>query len=133
MPGTQVPTLRFGVPAPPWSTNQDRNLNPYKRAERVKLWKQVAYLHAKALYREHGNQPFDPSIVQIHIPFSQERRRDPHNYCGTVLKAVIDGLVLAGLWPDDTPEWVGHREPVLYKGKQVIVQITPMTETTEEE
>lgn len=28
------------------------------------------------------------------------------NYVSTVGKALIDGLVRGGLWPDDTPEWV---------------------------
>ena len=59
---------------------------------------------------------FPPTIVQLEIGFSTTRRRDPHNYCGTVLKAVIDALVNKGLWPDDTPEWIGHREPILVKG-----------------
>ncbi len=57
-----------------------------------------------------------PSVVQIDIPFTQNRRRDPHNYCGTVLKAIIDGLVEINYWPDDTPEWVGHRESNLILG-----------------
>jgi len=50
----------------------------------------------------------------VEIPFPQRRIRDPHNYCGTVVKAVIDGLVMGGAWPDDTPEYVGHLEPSLY-------------------
>lgn len=40
------------------------------------------------------------------------RRRDPHNYFPTV-KPVVDGLIDAGLWPDDTPEWVTTTEPTL--------------------
>ena len=69
--------------------------------------------------------PADPAVllVTVTIPFTQNRRRDPHNYCGTVLKAIIDGLVHAGVVPDDTPEWIGHREPRLVKGGDVIVEL----------
>lgn len=40
------------------------------------------------------------------LPFRTAGRRDAHNYTGTVVKAVVDGLVRAGIVPDDTPEWV---------------------------
>ena len=42
------------------------------------------------------------------------------------MKAVIDGLVYAGAWEDDTPEYVEHLSPALYKGDQVIVEMFPM-------
>ena len=38
------------------------------------------------------------------------------------LKAIIDALVAAGVVPDDTPEWIGHREPRLVKGDTVVVE-----------
>jgi len=46
-----------------------------------------------------------PVTVQVDLPFRGTRRRDPHNYTSTTIKAVIDGLVDAGVIPDDTPEW----------------------------
>lgn len=105
----------------PWSTNQDRNLNYHQRAHLIKAWKvdtAAAWL-ALGYKKRHGykiNEDwYPPTIVQLEIGFTTNRKRDPHNYCGTVLKAVIDALVNAGLWPDDTPEWIGHREPVLVK------------------
>jgi hypothetical protein len=61
----------------------------------------------------HIERKRDPSVVMVEIPFNMVRTRDPHNYCGTVVKAIIDGLVLAGAWPDDTPDQVGHMEPFL--------------------
>lgn len=118
--------IEFPPPAKPWSTNQDRNLHHLRRAELIKQWKGAARLLAGYLTRDR------PGIVQVWIPFGDKRRRDPHNYCGTVVKAIIDGLVMAGVWPDDTPEWVGHREPVLYKGNKVIVEITAMERNTNE-
>jgi hypothetical protein len=102
---------------PPWSTNEDRNLHHMARAKRVKAWKEDAALGWITIPPDE-RAPYvgTPSIVQLEIGFEQKRTRDPHNYCGTVLKAVIDGLVAKGVWPDDTPEWVGHRESILVKG-----------------
>ena len=116
--------IEFPPPAQPWSTNQDRNLHHLQRADRIKAWKGAARLLSGPLVNNTG-----PGIVQVWIPFKDKRRRDPHNYCGTVVKAIIDGMVMAGVWPDDTPEYVGHREPVLYKGKTVIVEVTEKGET----
>jgi hypothetical protein len=64
-----------------------------------------------------------PALVRVHIPFPVDRRRDPHNYCGTVVKAIVDGLVNAGAWDDDTPEFVEHISPILYKGDMVIIEL----------
>lgn len=117
-------TLEFPPPTKPWSTNEDRNLSPYERAARIKLWKASARMLA-ASHRARDTQPYPlpHGVVQVTIPFTQVRRRDPHNYCGTVVKAVIDGLVLAKFWPDDTPEHVGHREPLLVAGTTVKVDV----------
>lgn len=60
-----------------------------------------------------------PCDVKLDLGFRQNRRRDPHNYVGTVTKWVIDGLVRAGLWPDDNPEWVTVHQPVLTVHKGV--------------
>jgi hypothetical protein len=51
--------------------------------------------------------------VCVTIGFHTNRRRDPHNYVGTIVKSIIDGLVMADVWPDDNPEWVVVVEPKL--------------------
>jgi Holliday junction resolvase RusA-like endonuclease len=133
-PGTNG-GLEFALPAKAWSTNEDRNLHHLARADLVKEWKDATIIHYRKAYAK-TKPAWPPSIVQITIPFRDRRRRDPHNYCGTVLKAVIDGLVKAGAWPDDTPEYIGHREPRIVVDKQqqlVTVQWWPMEPTTEEE
>lgn len=127
-------TLWFPPPALPWSTNQDRNLNPYDRANRIKEWKQTVQWvwmmggKTDADVGVAGKWPAEPTpmLVELTIPFTKNRKRDPHNYCGTVLKAIIDGLVIAANLPDDTPEWVGHREPKLVKGDTVFIEVTPL-------
>lgn len=70
-----------------------------------------------------GWQP--PCVVSVALPVKDKRRRDPHNYFATV-KPIVDGLVDAGLWPDDTPEWVTTVEPTLVPGAtSVVVTLTP--------
>lgn len=68
-----------------------------------------------------------PSIIRITLPFKEMRTRDPANYCGSTCKAIIDGLVLAGAWPDDNPLYVSHFEPLLVidKDLQVHIDIRP--------
>lgn len=82
-----------------------------------------------------------PCTVEIHIPFPDRRRRDPHNYSSTVQKVIIDALVTKtetvgtarpvcvvtweGCWEDDNPEWVKTLEPVLYEGTECKIRITP--------
>ena len=54
--------------------------------------------------------PVDGSLGACHIdavPLTSTRRsRQDVGACLPVVKAAIDGLVDAGAWPDDTPDWV---------------------------
>lgn len=112
--------IAFRPPARAWSTNEDRNLNHYVRAELIKEWKEATIA---AYWSEYGRkpQPEGKAVITVTIPVTKNIRRDPHNYCGTVVKAIIDGLIVAGAWPDDTPEYVGHREPVFELGGEIVV------------
>lgn len=116
--------FEFYPPDKPWSTNQDRNLNPYKRHGTIREWKDMASLayiddcNKKKRKRQLGN-----TLIRVTIPFDKKRRRDPHNYCGTVGKAIIDGLVNAGAWDDDTPDFVEHLAPILVVGKSLPVKV----------
>lgn len=126
--------FEFPIPDKPWSTNEDRNLHPMARHKLVSAWKEAAgwgwkIADIRKCYCVGGNHNLcshlDPRIVHVTIPFTQNRKRDPHNYCGTVVKAIIDGLVEMKVWPDDSPEYIGHREPELVKGTTVVVQLLP--------
>ncbi len=126
--------IEFPLPDKIWSTNQDRNYSPHTRHRLIQNWKETTGWAWKASGIRKtfcvGGQHnlcchLSPKIVHVKIPVKDSRRRDPHNYCGTVVKAVIDGLVNVGVWPDDTPEYVGHREPELYKGELVVVELWP--------
>lgn len=111
--------IEFAAPCPPWSTNQERSMHWTRRHSMSKLWKESTFWHA----RQAGWRGLGPSIVTASIPFDVARRRDPHNYSGTCLKSIVDGLVLAGCWPDDTSEWVRTLEPLLTVGGVVVVEV----------
>lgn len=116
-------SFEMPLPAKIWSTNDDRRLHHSDRARLIKDWKIATRYHYQISF---GRQHQPPSIIQVKIPVADNRRRDPHNYCGTVMKSMIDGMVMATAWPDDTPDYVGHREPILYRGDVVVMTWTPM-------
>lgn len=112
--------LYFDPACAPWSINQERTKHWSWRSKRVRWWRDTANVWARKA--QHGAQP--PAVIHVTLPFDRGARRDPSNYLPAV-KAIIDGLVDAGLWPDDTPEWVTVAEPSLAVGGNVIVTITP--------
>lgn len=58
--------------------------------------------------------------VEIHVTLEVlgSRRRDPHNYVSTIMKPMVDGLVVAGLLPDDDAAHVHTHEPRLVSIKR---------------
>ena len=122
--------LRFRAPAVTvgkrcwraWSTNDDRTMHWSVRRRLVAAWRQAAFVAA----RQAGVTALGPCVIEIAIPFARNARRDPMNYVGTVLKAVIDGLQAdAGLWPDDTAEWVTITQPLLELGEDCTIRLLP--------
>lgn len=110
--------IEFEPPAKLISMN-DR-LHWAAKARLTASWRQAAFYAARDA--QLGSLP--PSTVTVGLPVRDSRRRDPHNYFATV-KPIVDGLVDAGLWPDDNSEWVTVTEPVLMKGWFVLVNIKP--------
>lgn len=128
---TTTISITFRAPGPLMSMN-DR-LHWSARARLARSWRHAAHIAARNTINtpssSRGPLPLPPSTVTVVLPVRDRRRRDPHNYFATV-KPVIDGLVDAGLWPDDTPEWVTTTEPALqvnagWEGDLVSVLITP--------
>lgn len=122
-----VHRLEFPPPAlKPLSMN-DRHHHRV-RAQLTKRWRvQTRIFAAEQLV---GTE-LGPSIVHVEIPVIGAARRDPHNYFATV-KPIVDGLVDAGAWPDDTPAHVTTVEPTLHVyarvdayRRRVRVTITP--------
>lgn len=94
------------------------------KAALTKHWRKWAWVLGTQVRRHstHQTWPLWPGVVTVELPVPDNRRRDPHNYIATV-KPIIDGLVDAGLWPDDTPEWVSVAEPRLIVRRDGLVRI----------
>lgn len=119
-------TIEFPLPCKPLTMNQ--RMHWAAKAKVTRLWRASGYAAAMgACLRGEMRSPRSRSVVQLTIPVrSTKIRRDPHNWFPTV-KAVIDGLVDAGLWPDDTSEYVITVEPKFRQGGPVTIDITPAT------
>lgn len=98
----------FDQPAPLMSMNHRAHWTAKNRLTR--LWRHAAGWAAASTI--HGNGPISASWIQVHLPVPTRAHRDPANYAPRT-KAIVDGLVDAHLWPDDTPAWVTTLEPVL--------------------
>jgi crossover junction endodeoxyribonuclease RusA len=111
----------FYPPYEPWSLNQERTKHWSWRAKRTRAYRFAAMAGARNLRIE----PQPPSRVLVQLAFAKaSSRRDPSNYLPAV-KAIVDGLVDAGLWPDDTAEFVSVEEPVLAVSDLVLVRVLP--------
>lgn len=119
--------IEFDLPAKCLTMNQ--RLHWAQKSKISRAWRDAACAAADRFAADHALLPgmtVRPSLVTVHIPVKQNRRRDPHNWFPTI-KPIIDGLVDAGLWPDDTPEWVRCTEPVLVvNGDKVRVHMEAM-------
>ena len=112
-PPPAPPTIEFPLPDKCLTTNQRLHWAAIAKISRA--WRNTAA--AAAIDAD----VFDlgPMRVTVEIPVKGNRRRDPHNWFPTV-KPCVDGLVDAGVWADDTPEWVQCTEPRLVVGGDVV-------------
>lgn len=117
--------LRFPAPNTPLSINKANRMHWAAKKRELDPWREevaAAWLQAR---RDWNLVKDIPCHVEVHLPFRTRQRRDPHNYTGTVVKAIVDVLVRQGAWPDDTPEWITVRDPVCEIGDTVEIVLTP--------
>lgn len=108
----------FSAPTPLLSVNQ--RVHWSKRARVTKEWRAAAHWGVRRLGTSADYRDLPPCRVLVELPVPDRRRRDPHNYTSTIVKAIVDGLVDAGCWPDDTPEFVTVDEPRLIPGARSV-------------
>ncbi len=118
----------IGAPLTRLSMNDRMHWRP--KARLTAAWRRAAFDAAIVDFGTAPSSRARPACeVRVHFPVRQNRRRDPHNAAPTV-KAIVDGLVDAGVWPDDTDEYVVVLDPRFYKPDQavpfapVIVELT---------
>jgi crossover junction endodeoxyribonuclease RusA len=113
----QPMTVELAQPSRTMSMN-DR-LHWRARHRLTKAWRNAAHV---AALEQLGTSPSarrrQPCMVRIDFPVrAPGARRDPHNLAPTI-KACIDGLVDAGVWSDDTDEFVVVLDPRFHKAEQ---------------
>lgn len=96
--------LTFDWPRPPLNANQRLHW-----AAKSKLTAQV---RGATQVKAHRIGADDHIIVQLTWVVTDKRRRDSDNIYPT-FKAMCDGLVDAGIVPDDTPQYMDKRAPLI--------------------
>lgn len=113
----------FPPPGKPMTANERVHWRAW--SARVKTWRNTAAMTVPRKYRR-ANLGYSQVIVTI--PVVGNRRRDPHNWYPTV-KAVVDGLVDAGVFADDDEKHLEVASPALAVGatdvKVTIIQVRP--------
>lgn len=79
--------------------NANDRLHWREKAKRVKAWRDMA--HDRAAYNADHGVHYERAHVICAIRFPTNHRRDVGNFYGTA-KACLDGIVDAGLLPDDS-------------------------------
>lgn len=104
--------LNLGFSAPPLSMN-DRGMSKgaaMAKAAKVKDIRETACILAKSNGLPKG---LDYVVCELHYRPRDNRRRDTDNLTATA-KPLYDGLVDYGLVPDDIPQYMAKREPVIH-------------------
>lgn len=124
-------SLVVEFPPPAKCLTMNQRLHWAAKAKLSREWRDAAKWGAHEFRGRTQTKQQPPCLVTVHVPVVGNRRRDPHNWFPTV-KPIVDGLVDAGLWPDDTPEWVRCMEPVLVVGAEMVrVVLEPMLSSIE--
>lgn len=98
--------LTFDWPKPPLNANQRMHWAP-----KGKLTRTIRDETAR-LAREANIPETSTVTVQLAWVVTDKRRRDSDNIYPT-FKAMCDGLVDAGIVPDDTPAFMDKRAPII--------------------
>lgn len=116
-------TLRFPAPYEVWSINRQTSVNRFKRAEFRRFWRDATRIWALGA-RNEGRLPRfkEPCTIRCTLPVkSVLTRRDAANYTATT-KPIIDGILDAKIFPDDSAEWL-QELPILFVKIPELVKI----------
>lgn len=85
----------------PWTTNGERAGNRWQRAELVKTWRSAFHILAKS------EQIPEMEWISVTVePHQKGGRLQDVGACNPAVKAAIDGIVDAGVLPDDSPQYM---------------------------
>ncbi|MFD9721057.1 hypothetical protein [Streptomyces sp. NPDC059076] len=122
---TRPTCWRIALPAETTLINANDRMHPARRASFTKVIRQAAWAmarHAKTpqLQRAH--------ILYVIHPDLKARRRDPGNWAPSA-KAAVDGLIDAGVLPDDDHTHLIGPDPRIgtpIKGAQLVLYVTDL-------
>ena len=100
-------TIPLTFTKPPLNMNQ--RLHWAKKAKITKAIRTEAFIRCRAARIPRTKH----LTVQLHYQPRDNRRRDPSNLMPTQ-KALVDGMVDAGVVPDDTPQYVTETIPTIH-------------------
>ncbi|MFI8792626.1 hypothetical protein [Streptomyces sp. NPDC055105] len=122
---TRPRTWRLELPVNTQLINANQNIHYRRKAELIKALRNTAWATA----RQHKL----PALQRAHIyyvihPDTKTRRRDPGNWSPSA-KAAVDGIVDAGILPDDNRDHLLGPDPRIgdpVKGGQLVLWITDL-------
>lgn len=85
----------------PWTTNAERAGNRWERADLVKTWRSAFHVLAKS-----EQMPEMEWITVTVEPHQKGGRLQDVGACNPAVKAAVDGIVDAGVLPDDSPQYM---------------------------
>ena len=89
--------IRYEVAMRPWTVNAERAGNRWKRAENTKKWREL-FASVTGLPKLIG--------ARVEVALELRGRLQDTAACMPAVKAAIDGMVDANVFPDDTGEYV---------------------------
>ena len=101
--------LSFG--RPPLNLNQ--RMHWAQKAQITRDIRTEVALKARPLKKQFAPGPIQ---VSLHYRPRDNRRRDPSNFIATQ-KPILDGLVDAGIVPDDTPDYIDELMPRVHNAE----------------
>lgn len=122
--------LKFAVTgARPLTSNQSTGRNRYVVAKQVALWRKAV---ADTSFLS-SSFPLRPAHIVAQPVYFNMRSRPDTGAAHPTVKAIVDGLVDAGAWPDDNPDYVSritHLPPVMChnSGDGIIIEVVEVRE-----
>ena len=86
------------IPGELWTVNAERNRHHYWRAARTRQWRSDAFYAARLTGIPH----LERAEIEVAVEQARGKLADPGSHAPPA-KAAIDGLVDAGVLPDDSP------------------------------
>ena len=106
--------IRLPWSAPPASAN-DRDHWRVKARKVATIRQSAKYIVQDAMSAFPFPMPATPKRIAVGLTYvpRDKRRRDPDNLVVPLFKALCDGIVDAGIVPDDTPTYMVRSMPVI--------------------